>query len=148
MTRRPRPPPRAGSGCPCRRAEGSPPPAPPPASGLLDVLLLRGRRDAGPLPSGGATVVPGPDLRLDVAGRGHHRRAAGELPTGLDDPAVEVLDGPPDVGLGCLPVQGGVQLGVLAAQADRRRGGARGLFPPHELLYPPVGGVLFRALPP
>src|SRR4051812_16380409 len=101
--------PSGGCGSRCRRAErdGSPappPPAPPPASGRGVGGVggsCGGRRgEPAPPPPCRAALGPGPDLRLDVTGGGHHRRTTEELPAGLDHPPVEVLHGPADVVLG------------------------------------------------
>src|SRR4051794_20746999 len=137
----------AGSGSRCgtkardSRAERSAPTPPAASLGLrVGVGVLASSSGPSLLPA----LPPGLDFAVGVPGRGDHRRTASELATCLDDPPVEVLDHPSYAVLGRLSVEDGVELGILEAQADRRRGDAGDLLALDELLHPPVRVVLLR----
>src|SRR3954447_843794 len=115
-------------------------PAPPAAS--LGLRFGDGVLASSCGPSLFAALPPGLDLVVGVPRRGDHRWAAGELAASLDDPPVEVLDHPSYAVLGRLPVEHGVEFGILEAKADRRRGDAGDLLALDELLHPPVRVVL------
>src|SRR3546814_4754570 len=91
-----------------------------------------------------APCAPSGDLRIDVAQRRDHRWAALELPTGVDDSSIEVLEGFHHADLDVLLVQLGVEFEVLLAQRQCRRQDAD-LLALHELLEPPVGIVLLSS---
>ena len=70
---------------------------------------LRGRL-VSPLPllrppPGSPALMPPLDLFVDVAGRRDDGRTAQQLPAGLDDPVIEVLEDLPDCPLGDSPGQ-------------------------------------------
>lgn len=71
--------------------------------------------------TGRAPCGPGGDLGVDVARRGHDRRATLQLTSGLVHPAVEVLQHRAHVGLTAEQVELGVQPLVLGSQQDRGR---------------------------
>lgn len=89
-----------------------------------------------------ATVAPRGDLGVDVSRRRDHRRSAEQLPPGVDDPTIEVLELDAHVGLACELIETHVELGVLDAQPESRRSESGQLLRLDLAPDPPVGVVV------
>ena len=87
-------------------------------------------------------LAPARHLGLDVTRHGDQRRAVDRRVARLHHPGVELLEQATYLALGGVPVESGVELGVVLAQLEGRRQDAGDLLALDEPLDPPVRVVL------